>query len=215
MAERAAKKRREKCGRRSSVAMADDACDEWPFHAGSRGPATGALRPADGALDVDNMEHFWPALNHTHVHVHPHLHPQLHPHNYTYTPPVHPQQPTHVHPRPQWPTTAKRKSCAKCSKKPPCKTHACWLKCVPPFLRPSYTPLPPPSLTHPLTPPETQRALFRALHPQARHRAVQQRRGLFQSLHGEVHGRVEHGQQAVCGADPARAGCGRAGVVTR
>lgn len=72
VAERAAKKRREKCGRRSSVAMADDACDEWPFHAGSRGPATGALRPADGALDVDNMEHFWlrsttPTYTYTHT----------------------------------------------------------------------------------------------------------------------------------------------------
>lgn len=102
VAERAAKKRREKCGRRSSVAMADDACDEWPFHAGSRGPATGALRPADGALDVDNMEHFGrrstiPTYTDTITYTH----------NYTHTiTPTRPQYTLNNLPRPSPPTMA-------------------------------------------------------------------------------------------------------------
>ena len=51
--------------------------------------------------------------------------------------------------------------------------------------------------------PETQRALLRALRSQARRLAVERRGGLLQELHGEVHERLEHGQQAVRCADTA------------
>jgi hypothetical protein len=62
-----------------------------------------------------------------------------------------------------------------------------------------------PAATRPLTvPPETQRALLRALRPQARHISVQGRGGMLHGLHGEVHGRMEHRLQAVRCADTAR-----------
>ena len=44
---------------------------------------------------------------------------------------------------------------------------------------------------------ETQRALLRALRPQARLLALQGRGDVLHPVHGEVHGRLEHRQQAV------------------
>jgi hypothetical protein len=61
-----------------------------------------------------------------------------------------------------------------------------------------------------LTRLETQRTLLRALRPQARHQPVERRRGLLQELHGEVHERLEHRQQAVRRADTAGERGGRA-----
>ena len=45
--------------------------------------------------------------------------------------------------------------------------------------------------------PETQRTLLRALRAQARNLALQGRRKLLHVMHGEVHERMEHSQQAV------------------
>jgi hypothetical protein len=60
--------------------------------------------------------------------------------------------------------------------------------------------------------PETQRTLLRTLRPKTRHLTVQGRGGLLYQLHGEVHERLEHRQQAVRGEDtkgePESDGCG-------
>lgn len=51
--------------------------------------------------------------------------------------------------------------------------------------------------------PETQRALLRALRPQARCLPLQRRRNLLHILHGEVHVRLEHRLEAIRCPDTA------------
>ncbi len=62
---------------------------------------------------------------------------------------------------------------------------------------------------------ETQRALLRTLHPQAWHVPLQRRRELHERVHGKVHERMEHSQQAIRRKDTAGecAGRGRAELV--
>lgn len=118
--------------------------------------------------------------------------PFHHPIATTLTNISNPHTPTHP---PQWPTTARCRSCARCSRRPPCRTRACSSRYTHPYCNPTKPNPPLPHPTHIF--PETQRALLRALRRQARHLALQRRRGLLQELHGEVHERLEHRQQAV------------------
>merc|ERR1712070_790497 len=56
---------------------------------------------------------------------------------------------------------------------------------------------------------ETQRALFRALRPQPRLFPFLRRTDVLHRVHGEVHGGMEHGQQAVLDSCSEGLACGR------